>query len=375
MMPKLLSSCSTVGQMLMLRIMLNGLPFHIAAGERYAGVTRVLLSHEARLDLKGPDGRTAIDIAISNNHQEMARMLLDHFPNVTETEFSADPSVDKEYSADLSVDEAIRSGNLNKARLLMENGASLALRETRSIQLRTLDKTPAIVGSDNEYLKILCLKMEDLRTFIHQTPTSGDDHTGSDRAFLNGSRWLLTCLTQHSDCINSEGPLPVLPSRVIDVGLQDGSQDPVLLCTRGQRGRYVALSHRWVGSHITKTTTRNLAERMKRIEFGCLTKTIRDAVTVTRRFGVRYLWIDALCIIQDSHSDWSVEACDMANIYRNALFTIAAAAASDHSQGCFAKGRQRRWPAHKSPLGSRAWILQEQLLPPRIIKYSVGHLE
>lgn len=63
----------------------------------------------------------------------------------------------------------------------------------------------------------------------------------------------------------------------------------------------------------------------------------------------------------------------MANIYRNALSTIAAAAASDHSQGCFTE--RRPGPScGASPLDSRAWILQEQILSPRILKYSLGQL-
>ncbi|KAG4432730.1 hypothetical protein IFR05_011786 [Cadophora sp. M221] len=97
-----------------------------------------------------------------------------------------------------------------------------------------------------------------------------------------------------------------------------------------------------------------------------------DAVKITRRLGVRYLWIDTLCIIQDSHSDWSVEAYDMAKIYRNAILTIAAASASDHSEGCFSN---RIAEDCGDPLSSRGWILQEQLLSQRILKYSSGFLE
>jgi hypothetical protein len=159
------------------------------------------------------------------------------------------------------------------------------------------------------------------------------------------------------------------------------------------------LSHRWGSSVITKTNKENLAKRMQQIQLHELTKTMQDSVKISRQLRIRYLWIDALCIIQDSHSDWSVEACDMANIYRNSFLTIAAAAAADHSQGCFTprSGRVRSQHGRSSdllsrmaavfspaahlqeeeefPLDSRGWILQEQLLSPRILKYSKGHLD
>jgi hypothetical protein len=111
-----------------------------------------------------------------------------------------------------------------------------------------------------------------------------------------------------------------------------------------------------------------------------------------------------LSVIQDSHSDWSVESCDMANIYRNAPLTIAAAAAAfDHSEGCFRPRSivscglrlqesseislgtveplciiaeyDRSGATLESPLDSRGWILQEQLLSPRVLKYSWGQLQ
>lgn len=72
---------------------------------------------------------------------------------------------------------------------------------------------------------------------------------------------------------------------------------------------------------------------MKCLLFGDLTKAPQDAVTITRQFGIRYLWIDALCIIQDSHSVWSIEAANMAKIYWNAFITIAAEAAAYQKVG------------------------------------------
>ncbi|KAG9242540.1 hypothetical protein BJ878DRAFT_391123, partial [Calycina marina] len=47
-------------------------------------------------------------------------------------------------------------------------------------------------------------------------------------------------------------------------------------------------------------------------------------VTVTRRLGIRYLWVDAICIVQDDFVHTSIHANDMSAIYSNATVTIAA---------------------------------------------------
>ena len=65
------------------------------------------------------------------------------------------------------------------------------------------------------------------------------------------------------------------------------------------------------------------------IAFQSLSKTFQDAVIISFKLGVRYLWIDSLCIIQDSISDWQQESSRMNLVYQNALFTIAAEAAAD----------------------------------------------
>lgn len=58
-----------------------------------------------------------------------------------------------------------------------------------------------------------------------------------------------------------------------------------------------------------------------------------DATIITRRLGYKYLWIDSLCIIQDSYQDWETESQNMGNIYKNASVTLAAAAAKDSDGG------------------------------------------
>jgi hypothetical protein len=84
--------------------------------------------------------------------------------------------------------------------------------------------------------------------------------------------------------------------------------------------------------------TRESAEDLKEgIAISFLPKTFQDAIKITRRLGIRYLWIDCLCIVQDDAADWEAEAANMAAIYQNAYVTIAAAASTDSYYGCFPK--------------------------------------
>jgi hypothetical protein len=66
-----------------------------------------------------------------------------------------------------------------------------------------------------------------------------------------------------------------------------------------------------------------------------LTRTFTDAISITRELGIDYLWIDSLCIIQDSNHDWEAESALMSSVYSGSKINIAAAAARDGSDGCF----------------------------------------
>ncbi|KAH7061770.1 heterokaryon incompatibility, partial [Paraphoma chrysanthemicola] len=94
------------------------------------------------------------------------------------------------------------------------------------------------------------------------------------------------------------------------------------------QSHYVALSHRWATSccpHSLKTT--NLQQYQASIPTSQLPKNFIDAIAITEVLGLSYLWIDCLCIIQDSTSDWEIESANMDAVYLNATVTIAAGAA------------------------------------------------
>jgi hypothetical protein len=106
--------------------------------------------------------------------------------------------------------------------------------------------------------------------------------------------------------------------------------------SKGEKGRYLALSHCWGVSTINERLTTTLATleiRLKSIPMSLMPANFYDATIITRKLGYRYLWIDSLCIIQDSTEDWETESQNMGNIYMNASLTIAAGAAKDSDGG------------------------------------------
>ena len=130
-----------------------------------------------------------------------------------------------------------------------------------------------------------------------------------------------------------------LPTRVIDVNPSSDSQNPRLVATRGENEKYVALSHCWgslmeseAGKHA-RTLSSNIQTMLAEIPLHLLPQNFQDAVTTVRELGLRYLWIDALCIIQDDPLDWAREAAKMGDVYGSAYLTIAATSATSSTDG------------------------------------------
>ena len=160
----------------------------------------------------------------------------------------------------------------------------------------------------------------------------------------------------------------------------------------------MTLSHCWGAAFIKMLTKSSLADLKVGFAISSFPKTFRDAITVSRRFGVRYLWIDSLCILQDSDciDDWQKKAVVMGDVYKNSLCNIGATGAADSNGGCFVdrnvslvrpcivesgwSGRQPQsymvvdgefWARNVSenPLNRRAWVVQECLLASRVLHF------
>jgi hypothetical protein len=82
-----------------------------------------------------------------------------------------------------------------------------------------------------------------------------------------------------------------------------------------------------------KTTIATLPERLKGIDFVSLTKPLRDAVATTSRLDLEYIWIDSLCILQDSQEEKPRDITQMDRICSHAYATLSASSASHVTEG------------------------------------------
>jgi hypothetical protein len=97
----------------------------------------------------------------------------------------------------------------------------------------------------------------------------------------------------------------------------------------------MTLSHCWGGAGVLKLTAGSLHELSTGIEISILLQTFQDAIPVALALRVNYLWIDSLCIFQDSIADWARKSSAMGNVYRHGLCNIAATASKDGNGGLF----------------------------------------
>ena len=81
------------------------------------------------------------------------------------------------------------------------------------------------------------------------------------------------------------------------------------------------------------TTKSNLVSSLAGFSETELPQTLQDAIHVVSKLDIQYIWIDALCIVQDDINDWEKEAIQMSSIFQNAYVTIAATAAQSSSDG------------------------------------------
>jgi hypothetical protein len=213
--------------------------------------------------------------------------------------------------------------------------------------------------------------------------------------------WLQMCEDSHESCEILKDVR--LPTRVLSLM---GDVDAPLVClieTAGMRGRYCALSHCWGPPYRRplRTTSESYQSHLNNIRFRDLPRTFQEAIMLVLGMGMQFLWIDSLCILQDSQEDWQIEAKVMRDVYHNAALVIAASGAADATEGLFVSQRPQltvqklpymvderprgsfnaailpSWGsiwASMGPLGQRAWALQERHLARRVIDFMPGRI-
>lgn len=238
--------------------------------------------------------------------------------------------------------------------------------------------------------------------------------TRSDASFDTVQSWLQDCVAHH-DCavpISLKDQEHTPAARLLDLrAFASSDMDVRLIDNDVPRSRYATLSYCWGKSRTFTTTTRSLRLRQTRIDFRSLPRTFQDAIVIARRLDIRYLWIDAMCIIQDSLIDWQRESAKMGYIYSNSYVTIAADSGTDSESGCFnehstsqelavetapfvlnsttsdgqksslylwdpSRGSRRPTPPEVdgSPLSERGWVCQERILSARILHYTKSQI-
>ena len=192
----------------------------------------------------------------------------------------------------------------------------------------------------------------------------------SAEAYAQIAEWLDQC-KDHIDCSRVPSYMN-LPSRVIEVAPADSLDIPRIRSTTGKKGLYLALSYCWGYSQSYVLTTKNLEGFMRELDVNMLPRTISDAIQVTKCLGFKYLWVDALCIMQDSAEaaaryDMNQELADMDQVYKNATMTYVEASSS-WVRYCFIKDRpesgQQRFdiPCRLGPSHFFTVHIQEQML-------------
>ncbi|MCJ1391437.1 hypothetical protein MMC18_004301 [Xylographa bjoerkii] len=238
------------------------------------------------------------------------------------------------------------------------------------------------------------------------TPDDGSPNASTWTLFED---WLDLCTSRHPECRSQtmQQTEKIIPTRLLDI------RDPEVVCviqsdscfSAIKTPRYATLSHCLDQTHEPQLNTETSNGFAKGVHPSNLPKTFRDAIIVAQRLKIPYLFIDSLCILQDSTQDWLKESSKMGSIYKNSYLCIAAAVSKDSCSGFLERrdlthkrpfifndlviqedvvmpnnnfnmrqitwcDRMRtlvEWGVEHAPLNERAWFFQERMLAPRIL--------
>ncbi|KAK4073538.1 uncharacterized protein Triagg1_5364 [Trichoderma aggressivum f. europaeum] len=218
--------------------------------------------------------------------------------------------------------------------------------------------------------------------------------------------WLQECFTTHAECQqlqNSNRPSDASspgPRRLLHLSGK-AAHPRVRLRENSSTSNFVeyaALSYCWGGDQPVKLKESIVKSWMTDIPYDQFPQTIKDAIQVAMALDLEYLWVDALCIIQDSNPDKAEQISRMAEIYEQAYITISAASATAVPEGFLhdrymagekgfrmpftcQDGRmsavilwQGREPDAWEPIDQRSWCLQESILSPRVLEYGTHNI-
>ncbi|KAH6652029.1 hypothetical protein BKA67DRAFT_344507 [Truncatella angustata] len=137
----------------------------------------------------------------------------------------------------------------------------------------------------------------------HQMKPRQSLHTSSDSCLSLTRKWLDDCIQKDRSCASTGSGF--LPTRLLDVGHSTSSRTIRLAMSHvlPTDAPYLTLSYCWGRGKPLVLTGTSLLNFLEEIDTTSLPKTIADGVDITQRLSHRYLWVDSLCIIQDSKDD------------------------------------------------------------------------
>lgn len=241
-------------------------------------------------------------------------------------------------------------------------------------------------------------------------------------------RWTEQCTKEHDTCqqyrqlANSDDHLPLRlvnvdpygeyldqELRKSDIDLLSCEQAPHICVMHSQEAvstspdgvQYLTLSHRWSDPPPIELTWETMHQFSQQMPTSSLSACFKDAIHITRCLGIRYIWIDSICINQADPAEKASEISRMQHIYKRSQLNLSAT--SGESGLIFPRNPESVIPVlsrenpRKSrtsktgktfeaaeeflmvsagswetfvdlgPLNRRAWVVQERLLAPRVL--------